>query len=281
MATFTNQATLIYNGRATSSNVTTGELVDALTFTKTAISDGYTDDGRVIYALSIVNGGSAITGATVVDNLGAYTVGAATVYPLAYVDGSVRLYINGAEATPPTVVPGPPLSFENVNVPEGGNAIILYEAETTEYAPLISGSQITNNATLTSGASTLDSEETVTVRDYVRLSIAKSICPATVTDNGTLTYTFIIQNTGNTPVVATDNLIVTDTFNPILNPISVTYNGEPWTEGTQYTYDETTGDFATTEGSITVPAATYVQDPVTGLYSSQPGVAVITITGTV
>ena len=47
MATFTNQATLIYNGQSTSSNVTTGELLTGLTLTKTAITDTYRADGRV------------------------------------------------------------------------------------------------------------------------------------------------------------------------------------------------------------------------------------------
>ena len=44
---------------------------------------------------------------------------------------------------------------------------------------------------------------------------------------------------------------------------------------------QTTGEFATVAGQITVPAATYVQDPLTGLWSVQPGVAVLTVTGTV
>ena len=37
MATFTNQATLTYNGQTTTSNVTVGELVETLTAAKTAV----------------------------------------------------------------------------------------------------------------------------------------------------------------------------------------------------------------------------------------------------
>ena len=102
-----------------------------------------------------------------------------------------------------------------------------------------------------------------------------------VNEDGTLTYTFIIQNAGNTPVAATDNVILTDTFNPILNPIEVSFNGTAWTEGEEYEYDPTTGVFTTAEGAITVPAATYTQDPDTGAYSITPGVATVTVTGTV
>ena len=46
MAIFTNQATLIYNGQSTSSNVTTGEILTGLTLTKTAITDTYGRDDR-------------------------------------------------------------------------------------------------------------------------------------------------------------------------------------------------------------------------------------------
>ena len=52
-------------------------------------------------------------------------------------------------------------------------------------------------------------------------------------------------------------------------------------EGTNYTYDEATGVFATTPASITVPAATYTSDPTTGVVTTTPGVAVLTVTGTV
>lgn len=48
------------------------------------------------YAVSLVNTGTApLTGVTVTDDLGRYAVGANTVYPLAYVDGSVKYYVNG------------------------------------------------------------------------------------------------------------------------------------------------------------------------------------------
>ena len=81
--------------------------------------------------------------------------------------------------------------------------------------------------------------------------------------------------------MATDDVIVRDNFNPILNPISVTYNGEAWAEGTNYTYSDTTGEFATLPGQITVPAATFIQDPMTGVFTTTPGVAIITVTGNV
>lgn len=283
MATFTNQATLIYNGQSTVSNVTTGEITSGLTLTKTAISQDYGRDDHVSYIVTIANNGGAITGATLTDDLGAYPVGATTVTPLSYVVGSLLFYQNGVLTAGPTAAGGPPLVISGINIPAGGNVQIIYEAATNEYTPLAAGSEILNTVALTGVGigEPVEDTATVTARNEVSLTIAKAICPAVVNDDGTLTYTFIIQNTGNTEVVATDGVIVQDTFNPILNPITVTYNGTTWTDGVEYTYDETTGDFATVAGNITVPAATYTQDPTTGVYSVDPGVAVITVTGTV
>ncbi len=283
MATFFNQATLSFNGRLTNSNVTAGEIAEALGAAKTALTATYGANDSVVYTVNIVNSGNAaLTGIAVTDDLGAYTVGANTVYPLTYVDGSAKLFINGALVPTPTVTGGPPLVISGITVPAGANASVVYEAVTNEFAPLESGATVVNTATVTAdGVPDIVSEATVTARDETNLTIAKAISPATVTDNGEITYTFVIQNTGNTPAVATDDVIVTDTFTPILNPIAVTYNAEAWAEGVNYTYDATTGEFATLPGQITVPFATYTQDAITGVTTTTPGVAVITVTGNV
>ena len=107
MASFTNFATLSYNGGTTNSNIVTGEILEALTAVKTAVSANYSAGDRITYALSLVNTGTAaITDYTVTDNLGGYTVGANTVYPLAYNAGTVRYYINGVLQAAPTVTAG-------------------------------------------------------------------------------------------------------------------------------------------------------------------------------
>jgi hypothetical protein len=46
-------------------------------------------------------------------------------------------------------------------------------------------------------------------------------------------------------------------------------------------YNQATGAFATVAGSVTVPAATYTQDAVSGEWGPLPGVTVIQISGTV
>ena len=50
---------------------------------------------------------------------------------------------------------------------------------------------------------------------------------------------------------------------------------------TDYTYNETTGEFATVQSRITVPAATYEQDAETGAWIITPGVSTLVITGSI
>ena len=100
-------------------------------------------------------------------------------------------------------------------------------------------------------------------------------------DNGRVTYTFLIQNSGNQAVTAEDDATITDTFDPVLTDITVTLNGVTLAEGVGYTYDETTGLFTTVPGVITVPAATFTQNPGTGAYTRTPGLATLIVTGTI
>ena len=64
MASFTNMATLSYNGSQINSNVVTGELQDALTVTKTAVSGSYRPGDTVTYVVTLTNTGTALTGLT-------------------------------------------------------------------------------------------------------------------------------------------------------------------------------------------------------------------------
>ena len=283
MASFTNFATLSYNGGTTNSNIVTGEILEALTAVKTAVSANYSAGDRITYALSLVNTGTAaITDYTVTDNLGGYTVGANTVYPLAYNAGTVRYYINGVLQTAPTVTAGPPLTVTGLTIPAGGSAVLIYETTATPVAPLATGSSITNTATITGGGLTnpITAQATVETATSADLTISKALSPTTVTENGQITYTFVISNTGNTEATAADNVVVTDTFDPILRNIAVTYNGTAWTDGTNYTYNAATGVFTTLAGQITVPAATFTQNT-DGTFTVTPGTATLVITGTV
>ena len=283
MAVFTNQATLTYNGNSVNSNIVTGNIVEVLAVTKTALSDNYSANDNVTYIISITNtGATAYTGITVTDDLGAYPFGEGTLTPLDYVEGSVAYFQNGVLQPEPAVAITNPLTFTGITVPAGGNAMLVYEARTNEFAPLSGGSEITNTVTITGGglSAPITAEETVTVTTEPILSITKGLSPTNVVENGQLTYTFTIQNSGNTDAVATDNVVITDTFDPALSDIVVTVDGVTLPE-TSYTYNEATGEFSTAPGVITVPGATYTQDAQTGEITITPGVTVVTVTGTV
>ena len=202
---------------------------------------------------------------------------------LTYVTGSISYYLNGVLQPAPTVTSVGDLEISGINIPANGTATLIYEATANEFAPLAAGSAIVNTASVDGGAGVgeLTDTATVPVAEAPMLTIAKAVCPAVITDNGEVTYTLIVQNLGNKPIVATDGVIIKDVFNPVLSGITVTLDGTELSEGTGYTYDAVTGDFATVDGIITVPAATYTADPSTGAISTTPGVTVLTVTGTV
>ena len=284
MAIFSNQATLTYNGTTTSSNIAYGEILETLAVTKSAIEEAYTSGSTITYAVTLRNTGTApLSGITVTDNLGEYVLGGNTIYPLTYQDGSVALFIDGAPQAAPTVVAGPPLVFSGITLPGGSDAVLIYQVNANEYANPTAGGTVNNTVTVTANgiATPVTASATVPAEVAASLTISKSITPSQVVDNDRVTYTFIIQNTGNQPVIATDSAAISDTFDPILTALTVTFNGDTWVEGTQYTYDDTTGLFTTTAGQITVPAATYVQDPTTGVYTVTPGISTLTVTGTI
>lgn len=283
MATFTNVATLSYNGNTITSNTVTGNIIEVLSATKTALVDSYSPNDEVTYVISISNtGNTALTGVTVTDNMGEYTSGSQTLVPLDYIPGSVAYYSNGAIQPQPVITSTSPLTISGLTVPAGGNALVLYQARTNSFAPPGAGGTVTNIAEIAAEgiATSVTATETISAAETPNLSITKALNPVNVTENSEITYTFTIQNTGNTAIVATDNVVISDTFDPAITNISVQLNGAVLPAGS-YSYSEATGVFTTEEGVITVPAATYTQNPATGVITTTPGITVITVTGTI
>lgn len=253
MARFTNQAQLRYGNNVANSNIAVGEILEVLSATKTAVKNTYNQNDTITYVVSIVNSGNtAINGLTLSDNLGAYTFNTNTLVPLTYVNNTAKYYTNGTLQAAPAVTQGPPLSITGINVPAGGTGITPVTAA-----------------------------ETVNAEAAPNLAITKSVSPVPVTENGTLTYTFRIQNYGSVAATNTTGVVITDTFAPVLNNLTAALNGTAWTAATDYTYNEATGTFSSTAGAITVPAATYTQDSTTGAWVVTPGESTLVITGTV
>ena len=284
MITFTNQAALSYRNRVRYSNLTTGQIADALTVAKESLTVTYGPEDDVTYVVTLTNNGTAaLVDLTLTDDLGGYTFDGGTLYPLSYVADSLRFFVNGAEQPAPTVTPGAPLVISGVTVPAGGNALMVYEAAVTEFASPAADGSITNTVTASGAglAAPVTASATILAVNGPELTIAKALTPETVGADRQVTYTFTIQNEGNAATAAEDSVTVTDTFDPALTNLTVTLNGAPLSQPGNYTYDEATGAFATVPGAITLPAATYTQDPTTGVYTAEPGEAVLTVTGTI
>ena len=284
MAAFTNRATLHYNGVTTVSNTVTGEIVGALAITKTALSAEYSAGDAVSYIITLTNSGTAdMTGVSLTDDLGAYDYNTLTLVPLTYTEGSAKLFVNGVPQPDPAVTAGESLVISGITVTAGGSAVVAYSAKVNEYAPLAAGSTIVNTVSLTGAKieTEVSADETIGAADGPALDITKALCPASVSENGQITYTFTIANTGGTEAGADDDVVLSDIFSPVLTDITVTLDGAPLAVTTGYTYDSVTGEFATVPGVITVPAATFTQDETTGVWETTPGYAVLTVTGTV
>ncbi len=282
MATFTNQATLSYNGNTVNSNTVTGNIVEVLAVTKTALNNTYSQNEDVTYVVSLTNSGTLpLTGVTVTDNLGEYDDAGTPRVPLEYITGSAIYYQNGVLQNT-LVVTETPLTFSGITIPVGGNAIIIYQTRPNEFAPLDVQGSITNEVSATAAGITTPATDTATITtvDEPVLSITKLLTPVNVTENGEITYTFTIQNTGNTEATTTDNVQILDTFDPILSGITVAVNGTT-IPAANYSYNAATGELSTNPGVITVPAATFEQDPTTGVITTTPGVTTVTVTGTV
>ena len=82
------------------------------------------------YVITIRNSGTgAFTNLTVTDDLGG-----GTNPSLTYEAGTALYFVNGVPQAAPAVTAGPPLVFTGINVPAGGDAVIVYQARANDYA---------------------------------------------------------------------------------------------------------------------------------------------------
>lgn len=282
--TITNQANLSYqyNGQsgAAVSNLASATLTEPLSVEKNALEQSYQQDGTLTYVVGIVNSGpNALTNLRIQDDLGAYTPATTRVTPLTPV-GAAQLYINGAYSgsfVPDVTDTG--VSYTILSLPAGANAVLVYKVRANGYAPLATGSVLTNTVTLSADGLTspVTATHSVDIDDYARVSILKSMIPATAVDGSTMTYRFTLNNAGNAE--ATD-IVLSDRFDPAPSAITVYINGTLVPAG-DYSY---TGGLLTLPAgptrTLSLPAATLAQDPSSGTVSVTPSSMEIVVTGT-
>ena len=187
MQTFYNQAILSHNNIVRTSNIVTGIITDVITVSKYSTKDTYTHGDEITYVVSIANSGTtAINGLTLNDNLGAYDFGTETRIPLDYVEGTLLYYVNGVLQASPTVVSENGLIISPINIPAGGNAMLIYTVEVNAFAPLGVPTGVTNTVTVSGDALVFEviATRTITPSTGADLAIVKALNPSTVMEGG-------------------------------------------------------------------------------------------------
>lgn len=283
-----NRATVNYrygtNTASTVSNITNITLDNALNMTKSSLSGTYREGENITFIISLQNDSNDNLTINIVDDLGTYTFEGNEYTPLTFT-GDASLFIDGVfdSALTPTVVDDE-LVFESIVLPPNSNALILYSATANEFANTSVNGEITNTATATITcdcpcAGTVSDSNTITAEEFADIQVIKSGCSNNVVCGDTLSYSIEILNFGNIP--ATD-VVLTDTFTPPLSDITVSVDGVVIPQ-TDYSYVNGTLTLPN-EGSATelvVPAATFTQNPTTGIFEVIPGRLEIVITGTI
>lgn len=287
MATIENFATVSYTSGGISetkvSNLAEIGLESAISFTKSTLGETYGEDDVITYILSMTNtSASTITSVSITDDLGTFVFGTLELSPLTYTAPALLL-IDGqdvsAQLTVDTSTAGS-LVFSFPALPAGATANIVYRAAVNEYAPLDVDASVTNTATLTSDSDCADGTATATITavSAANVSVFKQMSPNPVICGDTVTYTIRIYNYGN---IAAENVVLTDTFNPAPENITVSRDGVLLI-GTDYTYVNGTLTVpSTAQSPVTVPAATFIRDVTTGIVNVTPGMIEYTITGTI
>ena len=287
MATIENFATVSYTSGGISetkvSNLAEIGLESAISFTKSTLGETYGEDDVITYILSMTNtSASTITSVSITDDLGTFIFGTLELSPLTYTAPALLL-IDGQDVSTQLTVDistAGSLVFSFPALPAGATANIVYRAAVNEYAPLDVNASVTNTATLTSDSDCADGTATATITavSAANVSVFKQMSPNPVICGDTVTYTIRIYNYGN---IAAENVVLTDTFNPAPENITVSRDGVLLI-GTDYTYVNGTLTVpSTAQSPVTVPAATFIRDVTTGIVNVTPGMIEYTITGTI
>lgn len=267
-----------------SSNIATTTVQESITISKTSLGDSYSQNSEITFIITINNNNNEeIQNVFITDDLGTYS-SKNNIYenlftPLTY-KGPSFLYIAGNfidDITP--ILSKNKIEYKITNIPAKSTATIIYKASVNKFAPLTSNSQIVSSIK----ASALNINNipkascVITVRDEADIKIIKNMNPNPVLSGEEITYNFFLYNYGNTPAT---NITLNDTFSPAPSNISVKLNTDE-VSSSDFSYKNNTLIFPSSGASltITIPAANFIQDNVTGIVSVQPGIVNITAIG--
>ncbi len=219
------------------------------------------------------------------DNLGLYFKYMGGYNPLKYISNTMRFYRNGKSFNNDYGYSATDIEVLNLSISPNDTITIAYQVSLNQHAPfeILDGiaSTITNTATLydnKGGTQLENSSDIITAEPFTDLSLTKWLTPNPIVQNQQVTYSFIFQNTGNTPV--TSGAVISDKFSHPMTIDKVTFNNMEWTAGTEFTYSNLSRTFSSLGNNIKVQAATYEHADLKG-YITTPGTSTLMIYGTV
>lgn len=267
----------------TLSNTANASVQEAITVNKYVLTGSYFLNKEIFYCVSIANNKpTAIKSLKINENLGAYSnsVSSDTKFiPLDY-SGPSFLYINGefdSQIIPETY--SDKIIFKINNFPAYSNILLIYSAKVNNKAPLAKKSSIINTSNITSGEilKPIICSKEVSADEKADIDIVKYMYPNPAMPGELITYNFTVYNYGN---IEATNIKLNDVLLPAPNNINVSVNSKNLSRK-DYSYISGTLNIPSYDSdfSISIPPAQFLQDSTTGIFSTNPGVINIVVSG--
>lgn len=270
-----NRASISYNGSGVVlSNQTNTTMVNQFTINveKDNIAPSVVPGGSAVYLVRMDNTGTEeLYNPTFTDDLGNGQ--------LTYIEGTALFFLNGDTITGTATVTSPTelVLAADATLQENDKLMVLYAAsvsptQTEDITNTVVGTA--NGGSKTGYAVSDTSNAIITVESVANVSIFKAASEETVSYGDTLTYTFMLMNTGSE---AAENVNFTDALPEQFTVTSVSYTADGATtpiSPADYEIEAPNTLIIPADGStfeISVPAAT----------EEGPGITVITVTGTI
>lgn len=269
----------------TLSNAANASMQDVITVNKSALNGSYFLNKEIFYCVSIVNNKpTAIQNLKISENLGSYSnnLSSETKFiPLDYF-GPSFLYINGkfdSQIIPETY--SDKIIFKINNFSAYSNILLIYSATVNNKAPLSKKSSIINTSSITSSEISkpiLCSKE-IFAAEKADINIVKYMYPNPALPGELVTYNFTIYNYGNAEAT---NVKLNDILLPAPNNLNVSVNSKNLSRK-DYSYINGTLNIPSYDSdfSVSIPPAQFLQDSTTGIFTTNPGVVNIIVSGKV